>query len=141
MRLRGAILVTTLFATPIAAMAQPITGLYVGGGVGLHAPQDPKATTFGPGFGAGTIKLQENFGFNSNLAVGYGIGNGFRLAYRLRPDVIDSGFRLVCRVRGVLVVDTRFRCDGLLFMNGHALASCDASLSVGVSSNFSNSAR
>jgi OOP family OmpA-OmpF porin len=89
MRLRGAILVTTLFATPIAAMAQPITGLYVGGGVGLHAPQDPKATTFGPGFGAGTIKLQENFGFNSNLAVGYGIGNGFR--FEVEGDFMRSG--------------------------------------------------
>jgi outer membrane protein OmpA-like peptidoglycan-associated protein len=72
-------------------MAQPITGLYVGGGVGLHAPQDPKATTFGPGFGAGSIKLQEDFGFNSNLAVGYGIGNGFR--FEVEGDFMRSGLR------------------------------------------------
>ncbi len=91
MRLSSAILATTLFATPIAAMAQPITGLYVGGGVGLHAPQDPKASTFGPGFGAGTIKLQEDFGFNSNLAVGYGIGNGFR--FEVEGDFMRSGLR------------------------------------------------
>ena len=91
MRLRSAIVVTTLFATPIAAMAQPITGLYVGGGAGLHAPQDPKASTLGPGFGAGTIGLKENFGFNSNLAIGYGIGNGFR--FEVEGDFMRSGLR------------------------------------------------
>jgi OmpA-OmpF porin, OOP family len=91
MRLRGAVLVTTLLATPIAAMAQPITGLYVGGGVGLHAPQDPKATTYGPGFGTGRVTLQENFGFNSNMAVGYGLGNGFR--FEIEGDFMRSGLR------------------------------------------------
>ncbi len=91
MRLSSAILVTTLFATPIAAMAQPITGLYVGAGVGLHAPQDPKASTLGPGFGAGTIGLSENLGFNSNLAIGYGLGNGFR--FEVEGDFMRSGLR------------------------------------------------
>ena len=78
MRLRGAILATALLTTPIIAAAQPITGLYVGAGAGLHAAQDPKLTTFGTGFGTGQVSLNEDFGFNSNLAVGYGLGNGFR---------------------------------------------------------------
>ena len=39
MRHRGAILATTFLVTPIAAMAQPITGLYLGAGAGLHAPE------------------------------------------------------------------------------------------------------
>ena len=93
MRFRGAILSTALLATPIAAMAQPITGLYVGGGVGLHAPQDPKATTLGPGFGTGTVKLNEGYGFNSNLAVGYGLGNGFR--FEIEGDFMRSNLRAI----------------------------------------------
>jgi OmpA-OmpF porin, OOP family len=91
MRLSSAILVTTLFTTPIAAIAQPISGLYVGGGAGLHAPQDPNASTLGPGFGAGRIEMKENFGFNSNLAVGYGIGNGFR--FEVEGDFMRSDLR------------------------------------------------
>ncbi len=91
MRLSSAILVTTLITAPIAAMAQPITGLYVGGGVGLHAPQDPKASTLGPGFGTGSINMKEDFGFNSNLAVGYGIGNGFR--FEVEGDFMRSDLR------------------------------------------------
>jgi OmpA-OmpF porin, OOP family len=105
MRFRGAILVTTLLATPIAAMAQPITGLYVGAGAGLHAPQDvgagaglhapqdPRATTLGPGFGTGTVKLNEGYGFNSNLAVGYGIGNGFR--FEVEGDFMRSNLHAI----------------------------------------------
>jgi OmpA-OmpF porin, OOP family len=90
MRFRGAILTTTLLATPIMASAQPITGLYIGAGAGLHAPQDPKATPSGPGFGTSTVKLNEGFGFNSNLAIGYGLGNGLRVEVEgdfMRSDV------------------------------------------------------
>jgi OOP family OmpA-OmpF porin len=78
MRFRGAILASAFLTIPAMAFAQPITGLYVGAGVGLHAPQDPNVTSLGKGFGTGQMKLDEDFGFNSNLAVGYGLGNGFR---------------------------------------------------------------
>jgi OOP family OmpA-OmpF porin len=88
MRFRGAILATTFLVTPIAAMAQPITGLYLGAGAGLHAPDDPKATSYGQGFGTGTVKLIEDLGFNSNLALGYGIGNGFR--FEIEGDFMRS---------------------------------------------------
>jgi OmpA-OmpF porin, OOP family len=91
MRFRGAILATALLATPIAALAQPITGLYVGAGAGLHAPQTPKATAYGPGFGTSTVNLNQDFGFNSNLAVGYGIGNGFR--FEIEGDFMRSDLR------------------------------------------------
>jgi OOP family OmpA-OmpF porin len=93
MRFRGAILATTLLATPIAAMAQPITGMYVGAGVGLSAPQDPKASVSGPGFGNGSAKLDEDFGFNTNLAVGYGLGNGFR--FEIEGDLMRNDIRHV----------------------------------------------
>jgi outer membrane protein OmpA-like peptidoglycan-associated protein len=99
MRYRNAMLATTLTLTPLAAMtlaplaafAQPITGLYLGAGAGLHAPQDPKATTYGGGFGTGRVELNEGYGFNSNLAVGYGIGNGFR--FEIEGDFMRSPLR------------------------------------------------
>ena len=93
MRLRGAILATALLTTPILAAAQPISGLYVGAGAGLHAPQNPKVTPSGAGFGTGQLQLNEDFGFNSNLAVGYGLGNGFR--FEIEGDFARSDLRHV----------------------------------------------
>ncbi|HEX3573205.1 MAG TPA: OmpA family protein [Rhodopila sp.] len=91
MRFRSAILTTFVLATPVAAMAQPITGLYVGAGAGLHIPQDPKATPYGSGFGTGRVELNEGYGFNSNLAIGYGLGNGFR--FEVEGDFMRSDLR------------------------------------------------
>ena len=42
MRFRSAIIATAFLATPVVAMAQPITGLYVGAGAGLQIPQNPE---------------------------------------------------------------------------------------------------
>ena len=86
MRLRNAMLATTLTGLPASllvlspgqAAAQPITGIYIGAGAGLHAPINPKVTAYDNGWGSSQLKLNEAYGFNSNLAVGYGIGNGFR---------------------------------------------------------------
>ena len=39
MQLRSALLAATVLATPIVASAQPVTGLYVGGGVGVNITQ------------------------------------------------------------------------------------------------------
>ncbi len=49
MRYRNAVIATAFLATPVAAMAQPISGLYVGAGAGLHAPINPNITPYGPG--------------------------------------------------------------------------------------------
>jgi OOP family OmpA-OmpF porin len=80
MRLRSAIIATAVLATPVVAMAQPITGFYVGGGAGLQIPQNSTGSLVGtqPHAGGNTAKLNEQPGFNSNVAVGYGLGNGFR---------------------------------------------------------------
>jgi OOP family OmpA-OmpF porin len=91
MRIRGAILATILLATPVAAMAQPITGLYVGAGAGLHAPQNPRLTTNSHAFGNGQLEFNEDYGFNSNLAIGYGLGNGFR--FEVEGDFARSDLR------------------------------------------------
>jgi len=91
--LAAALAVTPLafLTTPTVATAQPITGLYVGAGAGLHAPQDPRITSLAPGFGSGRLNLDEGYGFNSNLAVGYGIGNGFR--FEIEGDIARSPLR------------------------------------------------
>jgi OOP family OmpA-OmpF porin len=39
MQLRSALLAATMLATPIVASAQPVTGLYVGAGVGVNITQ------------------------------------------------------------------------------------------------------
>ena len=39
MQLRSALLAATMLATPFVASAQPVTGLYVGGGVGVNITQ------------------------------------------------------------------------------------------------------
>jgi OmpA-OmpF porin, OOP family len=88
MRFRDAILATAFLATPMVAMAQPLTGLYVGAGAGLHAPLSPNMTAYGTGYGASQLKLNEDYGFNSNLAVGYGLGNGFR--FEIEGDFMRS---------------------------------------------------
>jgi opacity protein-like surface antigen len=72
-------------------MAQPVDGLYVGAGAGLFAPQNPRVTPLGPGFGTGRATLQEDYGYNANLAVGYGLGNGFR--FEIEGDFAHSDVR------------------------------------------------
>jgi outer membrane protein OmpA-like peptidoglycan-associated protein len=91
MRLRNAMLAATFLATPVAAFAQPIDGLYIGAGAGLHAPQDPRATPYGRGFRTGRVELNEGYGFNSELAVGYGLGNGFR--FEIEGDFMRDNVR------------------------------------------------
>jgi OOP family OmpA-OmpF porin len=91
MRFSGAILATALLATPVLAVAQPLTGLYIGAGAGLHAPQDPNMTPYGTGFRTGRVQLDEGFGFNSNMAIGYGLGDGFR--FEIEGDFARSDLR------------------------------------------------
>ncbi len=50
MQLRSALLAATVLATPLAASAQPVTGLYVGAGVGVNimSQEDVKSVNVGP---------------------------------------------------------------------------------------------
>ena len=82
MQFRGALLASAVLATPLLAIpqiaaAQPVTGLYVSGGVGLRLAQDPRISA-GPVFG-GMSHLTEDPGFNGMVSVGWGFGNGARL--------------------------------------------------------------
>jgi outer membrane protein OmpA-like peptidoglycan-associated protein len=89
MQLRSALLAATVLATPFAASAQPVTGLYVGLGAGVNITQQQSinrngfrntvfgstASTIGP---VGSGNLHGSTGFAGLLNVGWGFGNGLR---------------------------------------------------------------
>lgn len=92
MRLHRALLTAAFLTAPVLAMAQPVDGPYIGAGAGLHIPQEPNITT-GGALGSGRLKLDENYGFNSDLSLGYGFGNGLRL--EVEGDFLRSTVRHV----------------------------------------------
>ena len=71
-KLRNALMIATIVAAPLSAMAQPINGLYVGAGVGYNYMTDWKLKN-------GTnAKYRTDGGFVGLGSVGYGFGNGLR---------------------------------------------------------------
>ncbi len=87
MNLRSTLLAATILALPVVGHAQgmldyggrnqPISGVYLGGGVGANFSQEQNNTiTDGPYSASG--KFNFDTGFVGKLAVGYGFGNGFR---------------------------------------------------------------
>jgi outer membrane protein OmpA-like peptidoglycan-associated protein len=70
-------------ALPIAATAQPVTGIYVGAGAGadFQLNQDVKNVQLQPGTTGGLStsgQMKFSTGFASGLEIGYGFGNGLR---------------------------------------------------------------
>jgi OmpA-OmpF porin, OOP family len=85
MQLRSALLAATMLALPFAASAQPVTGLYVGAGVGVNITQQEQVKnlafpTLAPlGGGLSTSgNLKGSTGFGGLVSVGWGFGNGLR---------------------------------------------------------------
>ncbi len=90
MKLRSALLAATIVALPFAAnaqsmYAQPVTGLYIGAGVGVNETQKTdiknlSSSTLAPlGGGLATVgSINANTGFAGLVSVGWGFGNGFR---------------------------------------------------------------
>jgi outer membrane protein OmpA-like peptidoglycan-associated protein len=77
MKLRGALLAASLLALPVVASAQPVTGLYVGAGVGVNLMQNETAkSTSGP---ATSSDIHTRVGPAGEAAVGWGFGNGLRV--------------------------------------------------------------
>jgi len=72
MKLRSALVAASLVALPVAAMAQPVDGLYVGAGAGYNYAQDQNVKSSPGGH------LTTNGGVIGVGSVGYGFGNGFR---------------------------------------------------------------
>jgi OmpA-OmpF porin, OOP family len=70
MSLRKALLAATVLALPMAAQAQPVTGLYVGAGAGLNFRQDADDR--------GVKVTSEDVGAAVVASIGWGFGNGLR---------------------------------------------------------------
>jgi len=75
MKFRNALVAATMLALPFAANAQPITGLYVGGGAGVNIMQSQNAK---PSFVAPSAALTSKLGPAVAVSLGYGLGNGLR---------------------------------------------------------------
>ena len=71
---RNIVLAAALMAAPLAAaQAQPVTGWYIGAGIGPNGLLEQKGTS---GLG---VKTSPNVGFGLDGSVGYGFGNGVRV--------------------------------------------------------------
>jgi OmpA-OmpF porin, OOP family len=80
MKFRNALVAATMLALPFAANAQPVTGLYIGGGAGLNIMLDENVNATGTGAlqrGA-SGHLSPRVGPAIDLSIGYGLGNGLR---------------------------------------------------------------
>lgn len=77
MKLRTALLAATVVAAPGLAIAQPVNGLYIGGGAGYNILQDSDlsfSTNVGPADG----KAEFDGGWAALGSIGWGFGNGLR---------------------------------------------------------------
>jgi outer membrane protein OmpA-like peptidoglycan-associated protein len=107
MQLRGALLAAGLLALPIVASAQPVTGLYIAGGVGVNLMQDEHVDSVSvPGTGVSPgVKLGSDVGPTGILAVGWGLGNGLRFEaegdFRANKfDALTSGGNTIASAGG-----------------------------------------
>jgi outer membrane protein OmpA-like peptidoglycan-associated protein len=104
MRIRNALLAATFLAMPLAAQAQPISGLYVGAGAGVNLLQESDVSITGP-LATGATRAQNsgtvefNYGWVGVVSLGYGFGNGVRAeieaSYRQNDvDTISGATRI-----------------------------------------------
>ena len=79
MTFRKTLLAATMLAVPLAAQAQPVTGLYIAGGGGANWLEDNRSTVNVAGQGAFNQRVRSSVGFAGVGSVGWGFGNGLRL--------------------------------------------------------------
>jgi len=100
MKLRNVLLAATLLALPAAVQAQPVSGVYIGGGVGWNGLGNLNAKNLSiPVAGIDTpvagSKFKQSSGFVGLASVGYGFGNGLRAElegnYRNNHSRVESG--------------------------------------------------
>ena len=70
---RNVLLAAAIAAFPLVAQAQPVTGLYIGGGAGFNFMQDENFTS-----PSGGGKLGFGIGATGVISLGWGFGNGLR---------------------------------------------------------------
>jgi outer membrane protein OmpA-like peptidoglycan-associated protein len=79
MNFRKTLVAATLLALPVAANAQPVDGLYIGGGAGINLMQSESAKATSPGVATSIKKdMSSAPGPVIVLSLGYGFGNGLR---------------------------------------------------------------
>ncbi len=100
--LAATMLAASGLALPLAAQAQPVTGLYVGAGLGAnYRDTDTGRAVLGPASGGGfagatqPYRITTSIGFVGLASVGWGFGNGLRaeLEGNYRTNDVDS-FRI-----------------------------------------------
>ena len=86
MSLRKALMAATILSLPLAAQAQPITGLYVGAGAGANWVQSTtnnvdsdSSTRVRLGLPNDSLKAKYELGWGGVASIGWGFGNGLRL--------------------------------------------------------------
>ena len=72
MQFRGMLLAAATAVLPIVAQAQPIEGLYVTGGIGLHVPQNTGLSRDHFATGGSHLRLEQSSGFEALGSVGSG---------------------------------------------------------------------
>jgi OmpA-OmpF porin, OOP family len=90
MKFRNTLVAATILALPLAAKAQPISGLYIGGGAGVNIMTDENAQATARGLNSGTGNIGSHVGPAVDLSIGYGLGNGLRV--ELEGDYRYNGF-------------------------------------------------
>ncbi|MBS7789065.1 OmpA family protein [Roseococcus sp. SDR] len=80
MSLKKALMAATVLSLPVAAQAQPISGLYLGAGVGANYREN---NTVNPrlspsGILTGQVGVDTDWGWAGVISVGWGFGNGLR---------------------------------------------------------------
>ncbi|NKE48065.1 OmpA family protein [Roseomonas frigidaquae] len=105
MSLRKILLAATVLALPVAANAQPISGLYVGAGAGVNLRQESDATLSNNMLGPRNGTAEFNYGYVGVISLGYGFGNGVRAEIEgsYRHNEVDdvSGFGLAGNARSL----------------------------------------
>lgn len=97
MQIRSVLLAAGVLALPIAASAQPVTGLYLGAGAGLNLMQDETVKSVG-GVATPGAKLETNLGGVGVVSLGWGFGNGLRAEFE--GDYRYNGIDKVTGVHG-----------------------------------------
>jgi OmpA-OmpF porin, OOP family len=94
MQIRNALLAATIIALPLAAQAQPVTGLYIGGGAGVNIMLDEQIKSVTAGGVTSTVNngnLQTDVGAVGVVSLGWGFGNGLRA--EVEGDYRYNGYR------------------------------------------------
>jgi outer membrane protein OmpA-like peptidoglycan-associated protein len=79
MKFRNVLAGATILALPLAANAQPVTGIYVGAGAGINIMSSQRAELSVRRVDIpGSVDLSPQVGPAFSLSLGYGLGNGLR---------------------------------------------------------------